>query len=68
MTVFDCDDGGLPTLAMGRHRVATAGETEGLRIHRLDKTKKLLFNGYDSMILAIGRVRKKLRQNGEDER
>lgn len=60
----------FPAVAIAEDEVENclAGETEGLRIHRLGKTSNQLRNGYDGMILTIGRVRKKLRQNGEDER
>lgn len=38
-----------------------AAEVEDLKIHRLGKTSSPLRDGYDGMILAIGRVRQKLR-------
>lgn len=59
----------FPAVAITEDEVENclAGKTEDLRIHRLGKTSDPLRDGYDGMILAIGRVRAKLRQNGKDD-
>lgn len=60
----------FPAVAITEDEVekCLADETEDLKIHRLDKARNPLRDGYDGMILAIGRVRTKLRQNGKDDR
>lgn len=60
----------FPAVAIAKDEVENclAGETEDLQIHRLGKTSNPLREGYDGMILATGRVREKLRQNGKDDR
>ena len=50
----------FPVVAIAGDEVENrlAGEKEAPRIHRLDKADNPLSNGYDGMIMTIGKVRK----------
>lgn len=66
---YDVGTRRFPAVAIAANEVknSLAGETEDLKIYRLGKTSNPLRGGYDGMILAIGRVQAKLRQNGKDD-
>lgn len=67
---YDVGTHRFPAVAIAEDEVGNClgGVTEDLKIHRLGKTSNPLRDGYDGMILAIGRVRAKLHQNGKDDR
>ncbi len=67
---YDVGTHRFPAVAIDKDKVENclADETEDLKIHRLGKTRNPLREGYDGMLLATGRVRAKLCQNGKDDR
>ncbi len=60
----------FPAVAIAEDEVENylVGETEGLKIHRLGKTSNPLRDGYDGMILALGKVRSKIHHIHQDDK
>lgn len=67
---YDVGTHRFPAVAITQDDVekSLGDKTENFRIHRLDKTSNPLRDGYDGMILAVGRVREKLRKNIDGSR
>ncbi|MGH3972925.1 MAG: SCO2525 family SAM-dependent methyltransferase, partial [Pseudonocardiaceae bacterium] len=67
---YDVGTHRFPAVAIAEEDVESdlAGKTDNLKIYRLGKTSNPLRDGYDGMILAVGKVRENLYQNGKDDR